>query len=74
MIRLGKYKHNKSSKEYFVVGEALDTESEEILILYKPLYGSAKFKEKVFARPKKMFLDEIEIDGKIVRRFEFIGE
>lgn len=74
MIRLGKYKHSKSGKNYLVIGEALHTEDEEILVLYKPLYGRENFRKKVFARPKKMFLGEIKIGRNKVRRFEFFED
>ena len=37
-ISKGTYKHSKSSKLYEVIGLALETETEELLVIYRPLY------------------------------------
>jgi hypothetical protein len=74
MIKLGKYLHNKSGRYYEVSGEALHTEDDEILVLYKPLYGDEEKRKRVFARPKKMFLDKVVLEGVEKERFEFVGK
>ena len=80
MIKLGKYKHYKG-KEYEVVGIARHSETLEELVLYKTLYQadppSASLRgtmgENLWVRPLKMFLEEVEIEGKKMPRFEFMG-
>ena len=67
MIKLGKYKHYKG-KEYEVIGVAKHSETLEDLVVYRALYN----KHEVWVRPLKMFLEDVEVDGKKVLRFEFI--
>lgn len=68
MIKLGKYKHFKG-KEYEVVGVAKHSETMEDLVVYRALYDEGS----LWVRPLKMFLEEVEVNGKKVPRFSFIG-
>ncbi len=68
MIKLGKYKHYKGN-EYEVIGVAKHSETMEELVVYKALYGE----QLLWVRPAGMFEEEVEIDGKKVPRFEYIG-
>jgi len=68
MIKLGKYKHYKG-KEYEVVGQARHSETLEDLVVYRALYGDFD----LWVRPLKMFNEEVEVEGKKVLRFEYIG-
>ena len=65
-IILGIYRHTKSGKLYEVVEVALHTETNEQLVVYRPLYES---QYKLFARPYAMFVEGIELDGQTVPRF-----
>lgn len=71
MIKLGKYKHYKG-KEYEVVGIARHSETLEELVVYKALYQVEG--ANLWVRPLKMFLEEVEIEGKKMPRFEFLGK
>ena len=71
MIKLGKHKHYKG-KEYEVIGIARHSETLEELVVYKALYQ--KNGENLWVRPLKMFLEEVEIEGKKMPRFEFLGK
>lgn len=54
----GIYHHFKDpSKHYEVLGTAFHTETEEDLVLYKPLYETDK---EFFVRPVAMFLEEVD--------------
>ena len=67
-IERGTYRHNKSGRFYEVLGGvALQTETGEALVVYKPLYES---EHELFARPYDLFTGFVEVDGKKVRRFE----
>lgn len=71
MIKLGKYKHFRG-KEYKVLGVVKHSETLEDMVLYEPLYEDSS--AKLWVRPINMFLEEVEVDGKKIKRFEFIEE
>lgn len=68
-IKLGRYRHFKGN-EYEVIGMAKHSETLEEFVLYKALYGDKGF----WVRPKEMFFENVERDGKVMKRFEFMGE
>jgi len=67
-ILLGVYRHFKGNK-YEVIGFAKNTETLEIMVIYKALYGA----KETWCRPLEMFNEVVEADGKTVNRFEYIG-
>ena len=69
-ISKGTYKHGKSGKLYEVIGLALETEAEELLVIYRPLYEN---EYELFARPASMFTETVVLDGKSVPRFQKIN-
>ncbi len=55
----GIYYHFKDSKKlYQVIGVAFHTETEEEMVVYKPLYKGAK--APLFVRPLPIFLEEVD--------------
>ncbi|MBN2203112.1 MAG: DUF1653 domain-containing protein [Candidatus Aenigmarchaeota archaeon] len=72
-VKLGKYQHFKGNF-YEVIGVARHSENpKEEFIVYRALYESKEFgKNTLWIRPKKMFLEIIERDGKKFPRFKFI--
>ena len=68
-LKTGKYKHHKG-KFYKVIGVAKHSETLEELVVYECLYDNPR--SKIWVRPLKMFLEEVEVNGKKVPRFEFI--
>lgn len=65
-ITIGTYRHYKD-KLYEVYGVALHSETQEPLVVYKPLYESiAEF----WVRPYDMFVENVTIDGKVMPRFQ----
>lgn len=69
MVTLGKYEHYKG-KQYEVIGTAKHSETLEEMVVYRALYGEGG----TWVRPLKMFLEEVEVDGKKMPRFKYIGE
>lgn len=67
MIKLGLYEHYKGLK-YEVMGVCRHSETLEILVLYKALYGDYR----MWVRPFEMFNGTIEVEGKTIDRFRFI--
>ena len=65
-ITPGRYRHYKGG-EYQVIGVALHSETEEQLVVYRPLYGEGA----LWVRPLGMFLETVEVDGSPVPRFKF---
>ncbi len=68
-IRPGIYQHYKG-QPYRVMGEAKHSETEEELVVYQCLYGDYSW----WVRPKAMFLEEVEVEGRRVPRFSFVSE
>lgn len=64
----GRYRHFKGA-EYEVVGIARHSETLEELVVYRPLYGEMG----LWVRPRAMFLEEVEVDGKLRPRFSRIA-
>ena len=67
-MRLGKYRHYKGN-EYEVIGIANHSETLEKMVVYRALYGE----NEIWVRPLYMWDEEVIVDGKTVKRFEFIG-
>lgn len=66
------YTHYKNpDKRYKVIGIALNTETEENMVVYEPLYESLN--AALFVRPLKMFVEEVEKDGQKIPRFTLIS-
>lgn len=74
-VRPGIYQHFKGEHMlYEVVATAIHTETNEELVVYKSLYDSPEFPINTwFVRPKKMFLETVERDGKVMPRFKYLG-
>jgi len=68
MLKLGKYKHYKG-KEYKLIGVAKHSETFAEFVVYQGIYDS----HDLWIRPLKMFLEEVEVDGKKVPRFQYLG-
>lgn len=67
-IKKGRYRHFKGN-EYEVIGTARHSETTEEYVVYKALYGDGG----LWIRPKEMWNETVERDGKTFKRFEFIG-
>ena len=63
------YMHFKGGL-YRFIGIAKDSETLEEMVVYQALYGD----KQMWIRPKKMFFGTVERDGKVMKRFEEIGE
>ena len=68
-LKPGRYRHFKG-KEYELLFTARHSETEEEMVVYRALYGEGG----LWVRPAAMWNEEIERDGKRVRRFTYIGE
>ena len=68
-IKPGRYRHFKGRK-YEVLGIARHSETEEELVVYRALYGDFG----LWVRPVSMWNETVERDGKISRRFTYIGQ
>lgn len=68
-IQPGRYRHFKGG-EYEVIELALHSETELPHVVYRPLYGEARW----WIRPLDLFTDHKLIDGRKVARFERIGD
>ncbi|HJV65630.1 MAG TPA: DUF1653 domain-containing protein [Geomonas sp.] len=68
-LRPGRYRHYKGNY-YEVIGIARHSETEEEMVVYRKLYGD----HSLWVRPLAMFLEEIEINGRLLPRFAPVDE
>jgi len=68
-IKAGIYRHYKG-QHYQVVGLVTHSETEELQVVYRCLYGDYSW----WTRPAAMFAEQVEIAGESVPRFEFIED
>lgn len=66
-IQKGLYRHYKGG-EYEVLDVAVHSETEELMVVYRPQYGD----KKLWVRPLNMFAENILVDGHPVARFELV--
>ena len=67
--KLGRYRHYKGN-EYEVIGIARHSETEEELVVYRKLYGD----RSLWVRPLGMFSEYVNVSGRKMPRFEWLGE
>lgn len=63
-VEPGRYRHYKGNF-YQVIGTARHSETDEMLVVYRPLYGEGG----LWVRPEAMFLEMVNADGGTVPRF-----
>ena len=68
-VQPGRYRHYKGNY-YEVIGTARHSETEEAMVVYRPLYGEGG----LWVRPEAMFLETVTIDGIEVPRFALCPE
>ena len=67
-LRLGIYEHYKGGR-YRVIANAKLEENLEEMVVYEALKDGS-----VWVRPLKVFMEEVEIEGKKISRFKYINE
>ena len=73
-VKPGKYRHYRGNF-YEVIGTARHSETLEEFVVYKALYESKEFgKNALWIRPKKMFLEKVEFNNKLMPRFKLIKQ
>ncbi|WP_026970729.1 DUF1653 domain-containing protein [Aliagarivorans marinus] len=66
----GRYRHYKGN-EYQVIDTVIHSETEELMVLYRPLYGEGK----LWVRPLTMFVEDVTLEsGERVPRFALLHE
>ena len=63
----GRYRHFKGG-EYEVLGVARHSETQEPLVVYRPLYNDTG----LWVRPLSMFQEVVDHEGKLVSRFQLV--
>jgi hypothetical protein len=64
LLAPGRYRHHKGG-EYEVVAVVRHSETLEPLVLYRALYGE----HGLWVRPHSMFVEPVEIEGRLQPRF-----
>ena len=74
-ITRGLYKHSRSGKLYMVDSVGKHSETLEDMVSYHAMYIDPEFGARAnWVRPAKMFLEEVEVNGLMVPRFEKISQ
>lgn len=66
-IPVGRYRHYKGN-EYEVIGVARHSETLEEVVVYRSLYGDGG----LWVRPLAMFCGTVEVEERMVPRFEHL--
>ena len=66
-IKAGIYEHYKGH-QYQVYETATHSETEEVMVVYRPLYGE----RALWVRPLSMFIEHVEREGISVPRFKWL--
>ncbi|MBI2550932.1 DUF1653 domain-containing protein [Candidatus Uhrbacteria bacterium] len=69
MLQPGIYEHYKGN-QYEVIGVAQHEETLEEFVVYRALYGG----HQLWIRPRKVFEEMVDVDGKMVPRFKFVHQ
>ena len=67
-INPGRYRHFRGN-EYEVICTARHSETEELMVVYKALYGEGQ----IWVRPASMWNETVVKDGKEIKRFTYEG-
>jgi hypothetical protein len=67
------FRHYKNMY-YLIEGVARHTETLEEMVVYRSLYkDNNKFNDfQLWTRPKNMFTEKINVNGKVIQRFEYV--
>ena len=68
-LRPGRWRHFKGG-EYELLFTARHSETEELMVVYRALYGEGGY----WVRPAAMWLETVERDGRRLPRFTYVGE
>lgn len=68
-LQPGRYRHYKGN-DYEVLGVARHSENDELLVVYRPLYGEMG----LWVRPLAMFSEQVETNGTLQPRFRRIED
>jgi len=68
-VKPGRYRHFKGG-EYQVIDTATHSETDEDMVVYRPLYGEGK----LWVRPLHLFLEQVEKDGQTIPRFSLLED
>ncbi len=71
-IQKGIYQHYKG-KCYEVVGQAMHSETLEVVVIYKALYQGDFPKDMLWVRPLTMFQENVVVNGQSVPRFRYVA-
>ena len=66
-LALGRYRHYKGG-EYTVLGVARHSETDELLVVYRPEYGE----RGLWVRPQSMFTEFVETQAGLEPRFALV--
>ena len=68
-MQTGIYEHYKGNR-YKVIDTAKHSETDELLVLYRPMYGDGN----LWVRPFEMFFEKVTVNGALIPRFKYIGD
>ena len=66
-VRPGIYRHYKGNL-YQVIDIVTHSETDELLVLYRALYGE----RELWVRPQALFFQSVQVNGQTLPRFEWI--
>ena len=71
-IEKGRYKHYKGN-EYEVLGVGRHTEADDYFVVYRATIPKDGMPE-IWVRPYEMFVETVKVDGRMIPRFQKVGD
>ena len=68
----GVYQHYRNKQLYRIQSIGRHTETQELMVVYKPLYMAETFQDSLWIRPLSMFCEQVEHEGIQVARFNLV--
>ena len=76
-IKPGRYRHwgtHYKGNDYIVYATVRHSGTEQVLVVYRTDYPDGSGENTHWVRPLTMFVETVEIESRVIRRFQWIAD